>query len=65
LAVPSEIDCTTYWASFLDPDGAVALTVMFFALNDREAKYKAKGMVDAQGVDLWDGVRLIEHFPPS
>ncbi|MCC0808279.1 hypothetical protein FPV16_19025 [Methylobacterium sp. W2] len=64
MAAPAEKDCTTYWANFVDPGGAVSLTVLFFALDDREAKYKAKAMVDAQGVDLWDGVRLIGHFPP-
>ncbi|MHC2019941.1 hypothetical protein [Methylobacterium sp. CM6247] len=63
MAVPAEIDCTTYWASFIDRDGVVSLTVLFFALDDHEAKRKAKGMVDTQGVDLWDGVRLIEHYP--
>ncbi|MCJ2131727.1 hypothetical protein [Methylobacterium sp. E-045] len=53
MAAPTEKDCTTYWATFVDLGGAVSLTVLFFALDDREAKRKAKGMVDAQGVDLW------------
>ncbi|MHC2021432.1 hypothetical protein [Methylobacterium sp. CM6247] len=65
MAAPSEIECTTYWARFVDPNGAVSLTVLFFAIDDREAKRKAKGMVDAQGMDLWGGVRLIGHFPPN
>ncbi|MHC2019705.1 hypothetical protein [Methylobacterium sp. CM6247] len=65
MAAPAEKDCTTYWATFVGPDGAESLTVLFFALDDREAKYKAKAMLDAHGVDLWDGVRLIGRFPPS
>ena len=65
MAVSAETCCTTYWANFLDLDGAVSLTVLFFAVDDREAKRKAKGMVDVQGVDLWDGVRRIGRFPPS
>jgi hypothetical protein len=36
---------------------------MLFAIDDREARRKAKGMVDGYAVDLWDGVRLIGHFP--
>ena len=63
LATPAKSDCTTYWADFVDPDETVSLTLMLFAVDDREAKRKAKGMVDAQGVDLWDGERLIGHFP--
>lgn len=55
LAAPPEIECTTYWANFLDADGAVSLTVLFFAVDDREAKRKAKGLVDAQGVDVEGG----------
>ena len=60
MAAPVEKDCTTYRANFVDRGGAVSLAVLFFTLDDREAKRKAKGMVD-----LWDGVRLIGHFPPS
>ena len=63
MAAPSVTDCTTtYWANFVDPNGAVSLTVLLFAINDREAKHKAKAMVDDQDIDLWDGERLIERF---
>ena len=35
-----------------------------FAPDDEEAKHKAKSMVDGHGIDLWGGLRFIEHFPP-
>ncbi|WP_156467857.1 hypothetical protein [Methylobacterium sp. Leaf91] len=53
----------TYWADFVRPDGTVSLTLMLFALDDREARRKAKWMVDDHAVDLWDGVRVIGRFP--
>ena len=65
MPAPSETDCTTYRAAFVDQDGRVSFTVLLFAPNDGEAKRKAKTMVDGHGVDLWDGLRFIEHFPPN
>ncbi|KQO89197.1 hypothetical protein ASF32_23735 [Methylobacterium sp. Leaf91] len=63
MATPVESDCVTYWADFVRPDGTVSLTLMLFALDDREARRKAKWMVDDHAVDLWDGVRVIGRFP--
>ena len=54
----------TYQVRFVDQDGRVSFTVLLFAGDDGEAKHKAKEMVDGHGVDLWDGLRFIEHFPP-
>ena len=32
--------------------------------DDDEAVERAKAMVDGHAVELWDGLRFIEHFPP-
>ncbi len=60
----SESDQTSYRVSFVDKDGKVSLTLLLFASDDGEAKRKAKAMADGHGVDLWKGLRFIEHFPP-
>ena len=62
---PSESDDTSYRVTFVDKDGKVSLTLLLFSLDDGEAKRKAKAMVDGHGVDLWEGLRFIEHFPPN
>ena len=60
----AESDQTSYRVIFVDEDGKVSLTLLLFAAGDSEAKRKAKAMVDGHGVDLWEGLRFIEHFPP-
>ena len=64
MPTPSESDQTSYRVNFVEKDGKVSLTLLLFAPDDGEAKRKAKAMVDSHGVDLWDGLRFIEHFPP-
>jgi hypothetical protein len=62
----TELDGTNarYRAVLIDVDGCTVATVRIKASNDDEAVVQAAVLVDGHGVDLWDGVRLIEHFPP-
>ena len=41
-----------------------AYTLLIFADDDAGAKRKAKALVDCDALDLWDGLRFIEHFSP-
>ena len=61
-----EIDGTEprYRARLIDVNGHPISTVPIKASGDEEAIVQAKALVDGYGVDLWDGVRFIEHFPP-
>lgn len=53
-----------YRVIFPSVDGQAAYTLLIFAADDAGAKRKAKALVDGHGVDLWDGLRFIEHFAP-
>lgn len=64
MPTAAQDDEPRYHVAFVERDGRVSLTVMIFAPDDEEAKRTAKRMVDGHGVDLWDGPRFIEHFPP-
>lgn len=52
-----------YRAMLIDPNGSPVATVPIKASGDDEAMVRAMALVDGHGVDLWDGVRFIEHFP--
>jgi len=57
-------DQKPYYRAFLvDPNGHTVSMYRLMASNDDEAVTQAKALVDGHGVDLWDGVRFIEHFP--
>ena len=62
----SELDgaIPRYRAVLIDVNGCTVATVRIKASEDDEAVVQAKVLVDGHGVDLWDGVRFIEHFPP-
>lgn len=65
MPTTSQNDEARYRVTFVERDGQVSLTVMIFAPDDAEAKRTAKRMVDGHGIDLWDGMRFIEHYPPK
>ena len=53
-----------YRALILDQSGRVLAMTAISAANDDIAVEVAQSMVDGHAVELWDGVRFIEHFPP-
>jgi hypothetical protein len=53
-----------YRALLLSPDGPVIDIQTLIAADDEEAVQLAKSIVDGHAVDLWDGLRFIEHFDP-
>lgn len=53
-----------YRALMLDPSGRILSTTPISANTDDVAVTMAVALVDGHAVELWDGVRFIEHFPP-
>lgn len=52
-----------YRTFLLDINGQISRERAVEALNDKEAITVAVGMMDGRAIDLWDGLRFIEHFP--
>lgn len=48
----------------LSVGGGEVLNTSISALEDDEAKAKARALVDGHAVDLWDGLRFIARFEP-
>ena len=46
------------------PSGKVMGPVSLLAWSDAEALFLAAEMVCCPSIDLWDGVRFLEHFAP-
>ena len=53
-----------YRVILLAKTGSVIGMVPISVQDDDEAVERAKAMVDGHAVELWDGLRFIEHFPP-
>lgn len=53
-----------YRVFLLAKTGAVIGMVPIAVQDDSEAVERAVAMVDGHAVELWDGLRFIEHFPP-
>lgn len=54
----------SYRAFVLTPDGRIACTQVLACESDAEALHAAAAVAETHGVDLWDGLRFIEHFEP-
>lgn len=52
----------SYRVMILDPEGAVLSTRPISARTDDEAVLLTCTLVDGHAVELWDGLRFIEHF---
>ena len=52
-----------YRAVLVDVNGSAVSTFRLRADGDVDAVVQAKALVDGHGVDLWEGMRFIEHFP--
>ena len=61
-AEPDGTPC--YRAVMRNACGGEVLNTPIFALEDDEAKDKARALADGYAVDLWDGMRFIERFDP-
>jgi hypothetical protein len=54
-----------YRAILVDAQGYTVTMFRIMASADDEAAARAQVLVDGHGVDLWDGIRFIEHFPAA
>jgi hypothetical protein len=63
MAATSQID-TDVLSKPKPPSGTVVNAMRLAVESDEEALERAKAMVDGHAVELWDGLRFIEHFPP-
>ncbi|MHC2019716.1 hypothetical protein [Methylobacterium sp. CM6247] len=62
--VPNEPKPPAYRVILIAKSGTVVNAMRLQADDDAEACERAKAMVDGHAVELWDGLRFIEHFPP-
>jgi hypothetical protein len=53
-----------YRVLILDREGQVLRMERMEAGRDSEAVERARRLVDGHAIELWDGVRFIEHFSP-
>ncbi|MCJ2110017.1 hypothetical protein MKK64_02130 [Methylobacterium sp. E-025] len=53
-----------YHVLILDRRGQVLRMERIESGGDDEVVERALRFVDGQAIELWDGVRFIEHFPP-
>ena len=53
---------TGYHAFFTDDDGQITNRVIILAANDKEAKERARQLVDGQAIELWQEGRRIATF---
>ncbi|WP_156383757.1 hypothetical protein [Methylobacterium sp. Leaf456] len=53
-----------YRVLVLSASGHILLSESISAKNDGEAVAQARRRAGAASVELWDGVRFMEHFPP-
>lgn len=60
----SEPRVPAYRAIIIAKSGTVVNVLRLHAEDDKQACEHAKAMVDGDAVELWDGLRFIEHFPP-
>lgn len=51
-----------YRALILKPDGTLVRQHTLVAFDDEEATELAEVMLDGHAVELWDGLRFIEHI---
>lgn len=54
----------SYRALLLTVDGRIAGTKHLSGKTDAEASRAAAAIADEHAVDLWDGLRFVEHFEP-
>lgn len=66
-ALPNAMDGTSgnYRALMIDAQGRIVRSEAVAAAGDAEAKVVASALADGHAVDLWDGLRFIEHFDPA
>lgn len=62
--VHSQHRLPVYRVIMLDGSGAVFSMMRLSAADDEQAIARAKTMFDGHAVELWDGLRFIDHFAP-
>jgi hypothetical protein len=59
---PDSTATPCYRVQFIDLEGNVVRTERLEAATDDEALALASAMTDGYAVELWDGLRFVEHF---
>ena len=54
-----------YKAYAIGPDGSIALRIDLVCEDDDSAKERARQLVDAHPIELWQGKRFLGRFDPS
>lgn len=52
-----------YRAILVDVNGCPVQVLPLASADDDKAVVQARALVDGHSIDLWDGIRFIEHFP--
>lgn len=53
-----------YRVMLLARNGTLLGSVPISVCDDEHGRERARSMVDGHAVELWDGLRFIEYFPP-
>jgi hypothetical protein len=56
---------TEYKANAIGPDGHITLRVDLVCEDDDSAKERARQLVGAHPIELWQGERFLGRFDPS
>jgi hypothetical protein len=56
---------TGYYAYLTGDDGHITNRVTILAVNDEEAKERAKQLVDGHTIELWQEGRKVAQFDPE
>lgn len=54
---------SAYRLILLAKNGTVSASVPVAVEDDAQGRDRARSMVNGNAVELWDGLRFIEHFP--
>lgn len=61
----SELKSPTYRAMIIDEEGRAIAAIRVVAESDDQAIARTRAMVDGHAVELWDGQRFLQRFPPA
>jgi len=56
---------TTYTIRILTPGGGVASAIDLICASDRDVKLAAQVLIRPYGLEIWDGNRRVDAFPPA
>lgn len=63
VGAPTDGSELRYRATLIGERGTVVSNVRIAAFDDGEAREKAEALANGHAVDLWEGLRFVDHFP--